>query len=40
MGPGTEGVWLPVALNECFKFARYRPGAHTRASDTTTRSWS
>jgi len=26
MGPGTQGVWLPVALNECFKFARYTPG--------------
>lgn len=27
MGPGTEGVWLPVGLNECLKFARYYPGA-------------
>lgn len=31
MGPGTEGVWLPVGLNECLKFARYYPGGHFSA---------
>ncbi|ELR23082.1 uncharacterized protein ACA1_361190 [Acanthamoeba castellanii str. Neff] len=31
MGPGTEGVWLPVGLNECLKFARYHPGGHFSA---------
>ncbi|ELR22533.1 actin subfamily protein [Acanthamoeba castellanii str. Neff] len=31
MGPGTEGVWLPCSLNECFKIGRYRPGCHFSA---------
>lgn len=27
MGPDTGGVWIPVHLNECLKFGRYRGGA-------------
>src|SRR4051812_49197221 len=28
MGPGTEGVWVPRAVNECLKIGRYSPGCH------------
>lgn len=28
MGIGSEGLWLPHALNECFKFGRYTAGCH------------
>ena len=30
LGWATEGTWLPVALNECFLFSGYDPGAYFR----------
>ena len=28
IGFGNEGVWVPIRLNECFKFSRYQKGGH------------